>query len=97
MALKKALACSFTALALAGAAAGTAVAADDDTAKFQNNTQILSCDVVEVLDIPIASAANNNLDCSKNVKQSEKKEVHLVDEGDKAAQANVFVKHHEYR
>jgi hypothetical protein len=34
--------------------------------KFQNNTQILSCVTLEVLDIPIASAANNNVDCSMN-------------------------------
>ncbi|CAL9568885.1 hypothetical protein SUDANB145_04780 [Streptomyces sp. enrichment culture] len=97
MALKKALACTFTALAMAGGAASTAVAADDDSVKFENNSQILSCDTVEVIDIPILSSANNNIDCSKNNKEEEKKEVHIVDEGDNAAQANIFLKKHEYR
>ncbi|MEU0737932.1 hypothetical protein [Streptomyces sp. NPDC006134] len=95
MALKKALACTFTALALAGGAAGTAAAGDDDTSKFDNSHQLLSCDVVEVIDIPILSAANNNIDCSKNVKESKKKEVHIVDEGDKSAHANFFLKNKE--
>ncbi|MFK0116865.1 hypothetical protein [Streptomyces sp. NPDC090994] len=97
MALKKALACTLTALTVAGGAASTAVAADDDSVKFQNNAQILSCDTVEVIKVPILSSANNNLDCSKNNKEEENKEVHIVDEGDNAAQANIFLKKHEYR
>jgi hypothetical protein len=102
MALKKALACTLTALAVAGGAASTA-SADDDSPKFVNNTQILSCDAIEVLDIPILSTANNNIDCSENTKEEKSTEVHVVDEGDNAAQANLYVqdrsaqKHHEYR
>ncbi|MFJ8693894.1 hypothetical protein [Streptomyces roseolilacinus] len=38
----------------------------EEAPKFTNETQILSCFSLEVLDIPIASAANNNIDCSKN-------------------------------
>ncbi|MCP9944341.1 hypothetical protein LUX12_05320 [Streptomyces somaliensis] len=49
---------------LAGSGGGTAHA--DDAPKFHNETQILSCFSLEVLDIPIASAANNSIDCSKN-------------------------------
>ncbi|MBT2410255.1 hypothetical protein J7I94_06740 [Streptomyces sp. ISL-12] len=94
MALKKALACTFTALAMAGGAASTAVAADDDSAKFENNSQVLSCDVIEVIDIPILSSANNNLDCSKNNKEEEEKEVHIVDDRDTASQANFLLKKH---
>jgi hypothetical protein len=92
MALKKALACTLTALAMAGGVASTASAADDDTSKFENNSQVLSCDVVEVIDIPILSSANNNIDCSENSKEEESKEVHIVDEDDNAAQANFFLK-----
>ncbi|CAL9534701.1 hypothetical protein SUDANB6_04129 [Streptomyces sp. enrichment culture] len=99
MALKKAMASTLTALALAGSAAGTAVAADDDNAKFQNNTQVLSCDIIEVVNIPIISADNNNLDCSKNVKEQKETKVHVVDDSDEHAEANIFAKNvqHEYR
>ncbi|GGQ06148.1 hypothetical protein [Streptomyces roseolilacinus] len=98
MKLKSALACTFAALAVAGGAAGTAQAADDDTTKFENNTQILSCDVVEVIDIPILSSANNNIDCSENVKEEEHQSVHIVDEDNAHATAVVVPKgHHEYR
>ncbi|MGK5450920.1 hypothetical protein [Streptomyces radiopugnans] len=70
MMLKKTLAVSFTAaLALAGGAAS----AHAGEAKFKNDSQILSCDVIEVIDIPILSSANNNIDCSENYK----KEVHV--------------------
>ncbi len=72
MKLQKTLVVSFTAaLALMGGATGAY--AGDDT-KFQNNTQILSCDVVEVIDIPILSSANNNIDCSENYKKEVKVE-----------------------
>ncbi|GGP96030.1 hypothetical protein [Streptomyces roseolilacinus] len=87
MKLKSALACTFAALAVAGGAAGTAQAADDDTTKFENDTQVLSCDVVEVIDIPIISAANNNIDCSENVKEEESESVHIVDEDNAHAAA----------
>ena len=92
MNLKKTFACTAVALAFAGAAAGSAQAADDDTAKFENNSQILSCDVVEVIDIPILSAANNNIDCSDNNKEEEEKELTIVDESDNSAEAAFFVK-----
>ncbi|MEV0121186.1 hypothetical protein AB0I16_06435 [Streptomyces sp. NPDC050703] len=62
---KEAAVLSLSAAALLMVGAGTAHAGDDE-AKFQNNTQILSCLTLEVLDIPIASSANNNIDCSKN-------------------------------
>ncbi|MET9776785.1 hypothetical protein ABZ023_21390 [Streptomyces sp. NPDC006367] len=91
MALKKALACTLTALAMAGGVASTASAADDDTSKFENNSQVLSCDVVEVIDIPILSSANNNIDCSENNKEEER-ELHIVDEDDNSAHANFFLK-----
>ncbi|MEV5881292.1 hypothetical protein AB0L74_00895 [Streptomyces sp. NPDC052020] len=101
MALKKALACTFTALALSGSAAGAAVAADDDDrAKFDNSAQILSCDTIEVIDIPIVSSANNNIDCSENEKKVEKTQITVVDDSEQRSQSNVFVKskkHHDYR
>ncbi|MFJ8696138.1 hypothetical protein [Streptomyces roseolilacinus] len=80
MKLRSTLSCTFAALAVAGGAAGTAQAADDDTSKFENDTQVLSCDVVEVRDIPILSADNNNIDCSENVKEQESESVHILDE-----------------
>lgn len=61
---KAAAVLTLSAASLLMAGAGTAHA--DDEAKFQNNTQILSCLSLEVLDIPIASSANNNIDCSNN-------------------------------
>ncbi|CQR64245.1 hypothetical protein [Streptomyces leeuwenhoekii] len=97
MAIKKALACTFAALALAGGVAGSASAADNDTAKFDNDEQLLSCDTVEIIDIPILSSANNNIDCSENVKQEKKSEVTIVDESDKVSEANLFLKKADYR
>ncbi|MFK0116866.1 hypothetical protein [Streptomyces sp. NPDC090994] len=94
MALKKALACTLTALAMAGGAASTAVAADDDSAKFGNDTQILSCDTIEVIKIPILASANNNLDCSDNNKEEEETKVHIVDDRDNAALTNFLLKKH---
>lgn len=61
---KRIAAVSLSAAALMVAGAGAAQAHDEP--KFQNNTQILSCLDLEVLDIPIASTANNNIDCSSN-------------------------------
>ncbi|URM92481.1 hypothetical protein LUW75_23830 [Streptomyces sp. MRC013] len=87
MKLKNALACTFAALAVAGGAAGTAQAADDDTSKFDSSSQVLSCDVIEVIDIPILSSADNNIDCSENVKEEESKSVHIVDEENAEATA----------
>ncbi|MCP9944342.1 hypothetical protein LUX12_05325 [Streptomyces somaliensis] len=97
MKLKSALACTFAALAVAGGAAGTAQAADDDNTKFDNSSQVLSCDVIEVIDIPILSAANNNIDCSKNVKEEEHESVHIVDEDNAHATAVVLPKGHQNR
>ncbi|MDT9682853.1 hypothetical protein RND61_12335 [Streptomyces sp. TRM76323] len=80
MKLKSALACTFAAMAVAGGAAGTAQAAEDDTSKIDNSMQIVSCDTIEVIDIPIASAANNTVDCSDYISDKESKSVHIVDE-----------------
>ncbi|MGD9486210.1 hypothetical protein WDH52_23730 [Streptomyces sp. TRM70308] len=55
---------SLSAAALLLAGGGSAQA--EEGPKFQNNTQILSCLSLEVLDIPIASASNNSVDCSVN-------------------------------
>ena len=56
------LSLSVAALLMAGAGSAQA----DDDVKYQNNNQILSCLSLEILDIPIASSANNNIDCSEN-------------------------------
>ncbi|MDT9685187.1 hypothetical protein RND61_24450 [Streptomyces sp. TRM76323] len=60
----------FAALSLSAAALLTGgsggLAHADEAPKFNNETQILSCFSLEILDIPIASAANNTVDCSKN-------------------------------
>lgn len=72
MMLKKTLAASFTALALAGIAAGTASADDGNSAaKFNNEENVLNCDSVRVIDVPILSANNDNIDCSRNFKHNE--------------------------
>ncbi|MCP9958376.1 MULTISPECIES: hypothetical protein [Streptomyces] len=97
MKLKSALACTFAALTVAGGAAGTAQAADDDSAKFDNSSQVLSCDVIEVIDLPILSAANNNIDCSHNVKEEEHESVHIVDEDNAHATAVILPKGHKAR
>ena len=76
---KRTAAISMSAAALMVAGAGVAQA--DDEPKFQNNTQILSCLTLEVLDIPIASAANNNIDCSMNHRESERTETHVSNAG----------------
>ncbi|MFE9902502.1 hypothetical protein [Streptomyces achromogenes] len=96
MALKKALACTLTALAVAGGAASTASAADDDTPKFDNSTQILSCDAVPVIDIPILSSHNQNIDCSKNYEKEQQKIV-VVDDNDTIREANFLLQKDEYR
>ncbi|MFV2118153.1 hypothetical protein ACE14D_06790 [Streptomyces sp. Act-28] len=92
MKLKNTLACTFAALAVAGGAGGTAQAADDDTAKFETRTQVLTCDTIEVVNPVILSADNNNVDCSENVKEEENKSVHIVDE-DKAHAVAMLLKH----
>jgi hypothetical protein len=88
MKLKTTLASTFAALAVVGGAAGTAQASDDDNGKFENSAQILSCDTVEVIDIPIISSANNNIDCSKN---HEKKESHSLQVGHESDDARAAV------
>ncbi|URN18462.1 MULTISPECIES: hypothetical protein [Streptomyces] len=94
MKLKNALACTFAALVVAGGTAGTAQAADDDSAKFDNSSQVLSCNVLEIIDIPILSAANNNIDCSENVKEEKSKSVHIVDEENAHATAVLLPRQH---
>ncbi|GAA2228327.1 hypothetical protein [Streptomyces nogalater] len=78
MKFKGALVCAFATLAAAGGAAGTVHAAGGDTHSFDNGGQILSCDVIEVLDQPNVNPADNNIDCSANVKKEEVASVHLV-------------------
>ncbi|MCZ9351435.1 hypothetical protein NGM36_16840 [Streptomyces mutabilis] len=104
MALKKAIACTVTALVMAGGAAGTAAAADDDNAKFENNSQVLSCVNLEVINIPILASDNTNIDCSENNKEEEETKVTVVDEDDNSAKAHFLLqdeaskdRHHEYR
>ncbi|MCP9960156.1 MULTISPECIES: hypothetical protein [Streptomyces] len=77
MKLRNTLACTFAALAVAGGAAGTAQAADDDVTKFDNGSQVASCDVIELLDQPNLSGADNNIDCSQNVRE-ETRLTHVV-------------------
>ncbi|WP_436744562.1 hypothetical protein [Streptomyces radiopugnans] len=72
MELKRTAAVALSAAALLISGAGVSHA--DDEPKFQNNSQILSCLTLEVLDIPIASSANNNIDCSRNYKEEIKLE-----------------------
>ncbi|HWU06604.1 MAG TPA: hypothetical protein VN520_09515 [Streptomyces sp.] len=93
MNLKKAVACTAVALAFAGAGAGSAQAADDDTSKFENNSQVLSCDVVEVIDIPILSAANNNIDCSDNIEEEDSESLTVIDEEHAEAAAVIAPRH----
>ncbi|WP_199185676.1 hypothetical protein [Streptomyces carminius] len=78
MKLQKSLVVSLTAaMAVAG---GAAVAQAQNGAKFENNSQVLSCDVIEVIDLPILSAANNNIDCSENYEEETHiKKVHKVE------------------
>ncbi|HEX5565460.1 MAG TPA: hypothetical protein VFY14_00710 [Streptomyces sp.] len=66
MKLKKTLAVTFTAaLALAGGASG-AYAADK---AITNETQVLSCLNLELLNLPLLSGDNNNIDCSENYEE----------------------------
>ncbi|MDT9685907.1 hypothetical protein RND61_28130 [Streptomyces sp. TRM76323] len=69
MKLKNALACTFAALAVVGGGTGTAQAADDDTSKIDNSTQVLSCSVVEIFDQPNLAAADGYIDCSETVEE----------------------------
>ncbi|MEE1938485.1 hypothetical protein V1L54_03495 [Streptomyces sp. TRM 70361] len=63
MNLKRTAAVSLSTAALVAAGAGVSHA---DGPKFQNNSQVLSCLTLEVLDVRILSGANNNIDCSQN-------------------------------
>ncbi|MGC9376114.1 hypothetical protein [Streptomyces sp. MH13] len=80
MKFRNAIACTFAALAVAGGTASTAQAADDDTAKFDNSEQVLSCDVIEIIDQPNLGPADNNIDCSRNNKEEETTLTHMVGE-----------------
>lgn len=66
MSLKRtaAVALSTAALVLGGAGVSHA-----DGSRGGDGHQVLSCLVLEVIDIPIASSANNNIDCSHNEKK----------------------------
>lgn len=65
MKLKRTAAVALSAAALVVAGAGVSHA----DPKFQNNAQILPCVNLELINIPIASADINNLDCSTNYKE----------------------------
>ncbi|MFV2119034.1 hypothetical protein ACE14D_11540 [Streptomyces sp. Act-28] len=54
---------------LTGGSGGTAHA--DDAPTFTHETQILSCFSLEVLDLPVVSASNNSIDCSKNYRSEQ--------------------------
>lgn len=64
-----------TAVSLASAgllAGGSGVAHADVTgATFVNNSQVLSCFSLHVLDVPVLSANNTGIDCSTNQKRTE--------------------------
>ncbi|GAA4020255.1 hypothetical protein GCM10022384_70930 [Streptomyces marokkonensis] len=60
---------SLCAVPLAALQAGTAHAGEED-ARFVNNTQILSCVNIEVLDLPIASVSGTTIDCSDHHEES---------------------------
>ncbi|GGQ21411.1 hypothetical protein [Streptomyces roseolilacinus] len=90
MKFRNTLACAFAALAATGGAAGTAQAADDDTTKFGNDGQIVSCGFIEIVDQPNLGPSDNNTDCSENVREKKTGLVHVVDEV-------LLPRHHEYR
>ncbi|MCZ9344448.1 hypothetical protein NGM37_42555, partial [Streptomyces sp. TRM76130] len=77
-----------------GGVASTAVAADDDTSNFDNNVRILSCDTIEIVNPVILAGDTNNIDCSKNNKEVEEKEIHVVDDNDNTATTNFLLKKH---
>ncbi|MFI2374288.1 hypothetical protein ACH5AO_04330 [Streptomyces sp. NPDC018964] len=69
---------SLSAAALLMAGGGSAHAQDGP--KFQNDNKIFSCTVLEVIDIPILSSANNNIDCSTNYNVEQKEYVSTEDD-----------------
>ncbi|WP_217127726.1 hypothetical protein [Streptomyces sp. AC558_RSS880] len=89
MKFKSAIACAFVALAVAGGAAGTAQAADDDPSNLGSNEQVQSCEVNEGIDQSNFSSSDNDLDCSKHIK----KETDLVRVVDDA----LLPRHDEHR
>lgn len=78
MKLRNALACTFAAFAVVGGATGTAQAADDDKATFDNSQRVASCDTVEILVQPNINPDDNNVDCSRNAIERDTKSVHIV-------------------
>ncbi len=70
---KKVAVLSLSAAALLVMGGGNAHA--EEGPKYQNNTQVLSCLNLEVLDIPILSTANNNIDCSTNREVAQREHV----------------------
>ncbi len=94
MKLSKTLITAVAAVAAVGFGAGVATA-DDGGSKFENNSQVLSCLNLEVVDIPILSAANNNIDCSENTKEQETNTLHIVE--DESAEANIVLPRGEHK
>ncbi|GAA2385431.1 hypothetical protein GCM10010420_04890 [Streptomyces glaucosporus] len=72
MNLKRATAVSLSTVVLLLGGSGAAQA--DGGSKFNNDSKILSCFSLELLDIPILSSANNNIDCSTNIEKHESRE-----------------------
>ncbi|MFH0243995.1 hypothetical protein ACGRHY_16570 [Streptomyces sp. HK10] len=70
MKMKRTAAVALSAAALVIGGAGVSHA--EDGPKFRNNAQILPCVNLELLNVPIASADINNLDCSVTYVESKK-------------------------
>ncbi|HEX5565461.1 MAG TPA: hypothetical protein VFY14_00715 [Streptomyces sp.] len=66
MNLKRTIAVSLSTAALVIGGAGLAQANDS---RVVNNTQILSCLNLELINIPILAADNNTFDCSTNIEK----------------------------
>jgi hypothetical protein len=65
---------SLCAVPLAALHSGTAQAHEEEeqyAEYYVNNTQILSCLNIQVLNVPIASVSQTSIDCSKNYKKQE--------------------------
>jgi hypothetical protein len=67
MKLNKKLALVLPAAAALALVAGTGAAMADDGNTYVTSTNLVACDTVEVIDIPILSSADNFVDCSKEV------------------------------
>ncbi|GGQ09355.1 hypothetical protein [Streptomyces roseolilacinus] len=67
MRFPRSLVCVFTALAVAGGAAGAARAADDDTTKTDGTVQFHDCNIIENFDQPSRLTTNETVNCSQNI------------------------------